>query len=420
VFGRFVATVALLLLAVAGVDTAPVVTAWINGHWFDGSAFNRLDVFSVDDRLALKRPDHVDRTVDLAGGFVTGAFAEAHTHQVTSGDADASIRTYLRQGIFYVMSQMNVPQARETLGARVNIPTSVDVAVANGGFTAPGGHPSALVRRNIQQGGMTEADLTNGFIHAVASTDDVDRAWTYVQRERPDFVKIVLVYSEDRVAAVPRPTDNDRHGLDPSLVPHIVERAHRDNLRVSAHVESAYDFDVAVRGGADIIAHMPGFWPDEKRIAAKGMDVYRIGEDSAKRGGAAKTRLITTIYETLKTVNERPEYAAVRQPVLDLLRHNIKVLTDAGVVIAMGSDQFRTSSVAEALEIHKAGLMPSAALLRALSMDGAATIFPSGAPFGLVDGARADFLVLEANPLTDFTAIERIRTRVKAGRELSF
>src|SRR5215510_12223026 len=130
------------------------------------------------------------------------------------------------------------------------------------------------------------------------------------------------------------------------------------------------------------------------RIAAKGLDVYRIGEESAKRAGAAKTRLITTIYETLKTVNERPEYAAVRQPVNDLLRHNFKVLTDAGVVIAIGSDQFRTSSVAEALEIHKAGLMPPAALLRALSTDGAATIFPSGAPFGLVDGARADFLVL--------------------------
>jgi len=58
-------------------------------------------------------------------------------------------------------------------------------------------------------------------------------------------------------------------------------------------------------------------------------------------------------------------------------------------------------------------------LLRALSTDGAATVFPSGAPFGLVDRARADFLVLDANPLTDFTAIARIRTRVKAGRELT-
>jgi len=59
-------------------------------------------------------------------------------------------------------------------------------------------------------------------------------------------------------------------------------------------------------------------------------------------------------------------------------------------------------------------------LLRALSTDGAATVFPSGAPFGLVDRARADFLVLDANPLTDFTAIERIRRRVKAGQELDF
>jgi imidazolonepropionase-like amidohydrolase len=84
----------------------------------------------------------------------------------------------------------------------------------------------------------------------------------------------------------------------------------------------------------------------------------------------------------------------------------------------MGSDQFRGTSLGEALSIHAAGLMAPAPLLRALSSDAAATIFPKRAPFGLAEGAPADFLVFAENPLADFTAVQRIRRRVKAGAEL--
>jgi hypothetical protein len=47
-------------------------------------------------------------------------------------------------------------------------------------------------------------------------------------------------------------------GLDPALVPLIVARAHAAGLHVSAHVSSAADFRIAVDGGVDQIAHVPG------------------------------------------------------------------------------------------------------------------------------------------------------------------
>lgn len=415
---RRAAGVVLVAGAVIGLQAAPAVTAWTNGLWFDGAIFKKVDVYTIDDRLTLKRPRAIGRTVDLAGGYVTGGFGEAHTHQVASGDADASIRTYLQQGIFYVMSQENVPQARGRLAGKVNVPGSVDVAFANGAFTAPGGHPTALVQRNISQGGMTIEDLNGGFLFSVASIADVEAAWTKVRAQRPDFIKIILTYSEDRVAGVPRPATSDRHGLDPSLVPAIVRLAHRDGLRVSAHVESAYDFEVAAKAGVDLFAHLPGFWPDPARIASKGIEIYRISEASATTAGRRRARAVTTIMETLQVTGEGKEFAQFRQPMLDLYRHNLTTLAAHGVTIAIGSDQFRTTSVAEALEIHKAQLMTPAALLRALTIDAAATIFPGRAPFGLAEGAPADFLVLDADPLQDFTAIQRIRLRVKSGREL--
>ena len=103
---------------------------------------------------------------------------------------------------------------------------------------------------------------------------------------------------------------------------------------------------------------------------------------------------------------------------LRVYRANLNRLSAHGVRLAVGSDQFRSTSVSEALTLAKAGLLTPAALLRALTIDTPATIFPKRAPFGLAEGAPADFLVFESDPLADFSAITRIARRVKAVEEL--
>jgi hypothetical protein len=131
------------------------------------------------------------------------------------------------------MIQMNVPDAPAKVKGLINRPDSIDVLFANGGFTAPGGHPTALVRRNIGNGGMTNEDLDGGFIQPVRSREDIDRVWsTRIKTQQPDFIKLVLVYSEDRFAGVPRP-DSDRQGLDPSLASYLVSKAHGDGQPAS-------------------------------------------------------------------------------------------------------------------------------------------------------------------------------------------
>lgn len=403
---------ALALTAVAAQQ--PETVMWRNGAWFDGTGFRRVEVYSISDRLTLKNPSKVDRTVDLTGRFLSGAFGEAHNHNIPSDDTERTIRAYLGRGIFYVMIQTNVPEAPAKLKGLINRPDSVDVLFANGSFTAPGGHPSALVRRNIASGGMTTEDLDGGFIHAVRSREDIDRVWsTRIKTQKPDFIKLTLVYSEDRVAGVARP-DSDRHGLDPALTSYLVDKAHRDRLRVSAHVESAYDFEVAVAAGVDLIAHVPGFWTDVERITAKGPGMYRISEDAARRAAGQGTVVITTIgTEDLR--NATPDR---RAQILDVLRWNFDILKRHGVKIAIGSDQYRSSSVPEALTIARAGLMTSAEVLQSLSVTTPAAIFPRRAPFGLAEGAPASFIAFDRNPLEDLESITRISLRVKNGREL--
>ena len=409
-----IAVVLLLGLGLT-VTQEPEIVAWRNGAWFDGTGFRPVDVFSIGDRLSLKRPSKVDRTVDVSGKFLMGAFGEAHNHNIPGVDAEQTIRMYLDPGIFYVMIQTNVPAAPAKLKGVINRPESVDVLFANGSFTAPGGHPSALVRRNIANGGMTNDDLDGGFIQPVRFRADIDRVWsTRIAQQRPDFIKLTLVYSEDRVAGLPRP-DNDRHGLDPSLASYLVERAHRDHLRVSAHVESAYDFDVAVAARSDLIAHMPGFWPDPVRIKAKGPDIYRISEDAARRAARQRTIVITTVGDAIRE-NATPD---VREQFLDALRWNFNLLKRHGVRIAIGSDEYRSSSVTEALTIAQAGLMTNAEVLRSLSVTTPQAIFPQRAPFGLAEGAPATFIAVDRDPLDDLEAITKISLRVKGGRELN-
>ena len=404
------------LLVVLGLATAstqgPETVAWRNGAWFDGTEFRRVDVYSVGDRLTLKSPPKIGRTVDLASRFVTGAFGEAHNHNIPSPDTAQTIRTYLEQGIFYVMIQTNVPDAPAKLKGLVNRPDSVDVQFANGNFNAPGGHPSALVRRNIANGGMTVEDLDGGFMHAVGSREDIDRVWsTRIRKQQPDFIKVTLAYSEDRVAGLPRP-DSDRHGLDPSLTSYLVDKAHGDGLRVSVHVESAYDFDVAVAAQADLIAHMPGFWTDPARFREKGPGIYRISEDAARRAARQGTVVITTIGSALR------DKTADARDIVDSLRWNLDTLKRHGVKIAIGSDQYRSSSVPEALAIAQAGLMTNAEVLQSISVTTPAAIFPRRAPFGLAEGAPADFIAFDRNPLEDLESITKVSLRVKGGREL--
>lgn len=405
-----------LVLALSAAPDPPQTVEWRNGAWFDGTTFQNVSVYSREGRLALKKPARVDRSVDLGGRFITGGFAEAHNHNIPSPDTAKTIQTYLDQGIFYVMIQTNVPGAPAKYGALINRPDSVDVAFANGSFTAPGGHPTALVKRNIANGGMTAEDLDGGFLQPVSTPDDIDRVWwTRIKKQHPDFIKVTLVYSEDRVAGVPRPAASDRHGLDPSLARDLVTKAHGDGLRVSAHVESAYDFDVAVTAGADLIAHMPGFWPDGARIKARGVDIYRISEDSARRAGEQRAIVITTLGELLRMGLD----ANARAQILDVIRANVAILKKHRVRIAIGSDQFRSTSIPEALALAGNGLMTSADVLNALSVVTPAAIFPGRAPFGLAEGAPASFVGFDEDPLRNIDAITRVRLRVKDGRELT-
>ena len=69
--------------------------------------------------------------------------------------------------------------------------------------------------------------------------------------------------------------------------------------------------------------------------------------------------------------------------------------------------------------IARAGLMTNAEVLQSLSVTTPAAIFPQRTLFGLAEGAPANFIAFDRDPLENLEAITKISLRVKGGRELN-
>ena len=309
-----------LYIATTAQESTGTVVAYINGQWFDGTRFAPRTMWVSNDRF-VNRPNRVDSTVDLAGGYVVPPFGEAHNHNVEPSPVfDALVRRYLRAGVFYVQDPNNLPRGRNELVGRVNTRESIDVTFSNGGLTGPEGHPKEIADRNITRGAWTAADGDGGFFYTVADRPQLDRAWTKLRSTRPDFVKAYLLYSDEYAARLSDAATAGWRGLDPRLLPDVVRLAHAANLRVVVHVESAADFHTAVEAGVDQIAHIPGFRGDE-RMQLPDPSRFAISRADARAAARRQIAVITTL-AGLAEVKD----VMFRESLSRLLKANLTVL----------------------------------------------------------------------------------------------
>jgi len=406
-----------LLLALAFVlAQQPATLELSRGLWFDGRSFTPTTWYAVDGKLTHERPAQVDRVLDLEGGFVVPPFGEAHNHNVYDG-AEATLARYLEQGIFYVKNPNSLPRQTTSVRALVNRPDGVDVVFSGGSITAPGGHPVELVENNVKRGTWTEADGEGAFYFTVRDRAELDAKWPAIVAQPRDFLKTFLLYSEEYERRRDDPASIGWRGLDPALLPEIVERAHEHGWRVSTHVETATDFHHAVAAGVDEINHMPGFRADQARDFA----AYRIAEEDARRAAAGHVVVVTTLgglLDALEAVSpEHPDRARADE-CLDMVLHNLEILQANRVTVALGSDEFEGSAQHEALALARLGVIDPATLLRMWCEDTPRAIFP-GREIGRFEaGFEASLLVLAGDPLASFERVRDIRLRVKQGRVL--
>lgn len=409
----------------AGNPPAPVIGEpsyeFRNGRWFDGKAFQPGARYTVGGRLGDRRPATVDSVIDLAGAYVVPAFGEDHNHNAVPSDTGIAHR-YLRDGIFYVKNPDNLPREKANAAGRFNVPTSIDVAFANGGLTGPGGHPIELVQRNVARGSWKPSDGEGGFLYTIGSAAELDERWPAILASHPDFIKTYLLFSEEYAQRLADTSTIGWRGLDPALLSWIVRKAHDAGLRVTTHVETAADFRNAVAARVDEINHLPGFRPEGNDLSGyRKLDRYRLTAADARSAAGSHVTVATTVSEVVEILKPMLSGSGaddmMARDVLTMLATNLRLLRDAGVNVVIGSDRYRTTSLPEVMGVRELGVFSDTTLLRMWSVATPRAVFPNR-KFGTAPGDEASFLVLDGNPLDDFMNVERIRMRVKEGKIL--
>jgi hypothetical protein len=411
--------------------------AFINGQWLNGQGFSKDTWYAVQGRFTRSKPLSVDHTIDLGEGYVVPPFGEAHTHNVEgSWNIDTVIKNYVRDGIFYVKNPNDIHEFVEDIREKFNTPGTIDVAFAHAGLTGQNGHPVDLyedilrVHRYEPVIGKREKGWFNGRAYfLIATLTDLEDRWPAIMATKPDFVKVYLADSEHFGTNTPSTHRGFRKGLNPRLIRPIVQIAHQQGLRVSAHIETAADFRVALEGGVDEIAHVPGwFLPSSSQREA-----VLLTQEDAQQAAKQQTVIVTTTVaghrhpdqdDPLRSSSrptkghEQAHSESLRDAAREVQTRNLTLLHQAGVTIAIGSDHAETA-LAETLHLHDLGVFDNLTLLKMWCVTTPQTIFPSRKLGQFEEGYEASFLVLQDNPLEDFEHVQNISLRFKQGVFLS-
>lgn len=391
----------------------------VGGLWWEGRGFRPETVYVAGGLLTRRRPSVPTETLELAGGYVVPPLGDAHCHHFDNPASIGSlVKSYLESGVFYAQNTGNSASARRNpqVSLRLNRPDSVDVTWADASLTSTLGHPffvyEALANGlyNLGETGVAEKIRNQrkgeGDSYLFADTPEMlAQVWPLYEKRRPDFLKVILSSSEDHAAAFARQVPGG-HGLDPTLLPEVVQRAHRLGLRVWAHVDTAYDFHIAVKAGVDGLAHLPGYGMGNQ--AAKR---FEIAESDAREAGR-RGIVVNVTGAIAKNYAKEPQ---ALERVRALQRRNITLLKKHRVRLTIGMDSYGTGPWPEVEYLAGLGVFTLPELLHAWWADTPQAIFPYRRIGSLKDGFEASFLVLKHNPLERLENIKDITLRVKQG-----
>ena len=389
--------------------SAQLSFALVNAQWFDGQGFKKGTLYVVDGKFTAQKPARVNRRMDLKNQFIIPPLAEAHNYNLQNGwGVEHYEQRYVQDGVFYAAMLCSDPAELAAAKTQLNTEDSPDVVFASACITSSDGQPLAALMAAPAKPKL--ADIADKAVLVMDRPEQVDQKWKLVTQRKPDIVRITLSYS-DKPELRGKPELKGRLGLDAETAAAIVKHAHQSNLKVSANVDSAGDFDAAVRAGADNIAHLPGHFNHH----GDGPERYLISAETAALAARQKTTVTTAIAATqlFKTTAEQAE--SLRQTQIK----NLQTLKSAGVTLLLGSDVFTGTSQLELARLAETGVFSNAELLKMATMDTPRALFPKRQIGCFEPGCEASFLLLPSDPLQDIKAVATPMFRVKQGRILT-
>lgn len=383
--------------------------AFTNGNWYNGDAFTPATWYSVGGKLTKKAPAKVDSVVDLSGRWVIPPLGDAFSSCVAGNSSTANqLKFYAEEGVFYLQILGNTLEQRKTVEQALTQPGLPDVAFANGGITCLLGYPFLQYEglahgvRNPQTLAERYEEIKNnrkaegdGYWF-VDSKSALDKIWPKLREQKPGVLSIYLLDADHSGG-------KETKGLTPDMAKAVVKKAHKANLRVFAHVETAADVALGLKIGVDGFANLPGHHWDGKGDAKK----YTIGDEDLKKLAKKKTPVVPLLSHA-QTQGGRTGAA---QDQAKLLKH----LLDNGVNVVIGSDDMQRTIRGELNYWFQSGELDYAQTLKILCVNTPQAIFPNRKIGRLDEGYEASFLVLSDNPLVNLLKLRAIAFKVKDG-----
>jgi imidazolonepropionase-like amidohydrolase len=357
---------------ITGEERAPIENATIV---VDGSR-----IAQVGPAADIRVPDGATR-VSLAGKTVMPALIDTHVH--LSPTREAILRDLKRRGYFGVSTAMSLGTDNyEMLDMRgQDIPGAARFLSAGRGITMP------------EPGRITTPYWIN----------DEAEGRKAVQELAARKVDIVKLWVDDRGGRYKKPT--------PDIYGAIIDEAHKNGLRVTAHIFNLTDAKGLVRAGVDALAHgvRDVDIDDEFVTLVKGRPELILTPNLPERGVRTdltwlKAGMPAAEFEKLDAANKDNPQA---QAMYGIQARNLAKLNAAGMRITLGTDGNRPWGPHDEMEdMVVAGMTPAQVIVAAtrnsaefLRLPDAGTVAP---------GKSADFIVLDANPLDDIANTRRI------------
>jgi imidazolonepropionase-like amidohydrolase len=371
---------------------------------------------------------------DVRGKTIIPALIDLHTHlgltrngmESTPGTYSAEniqtqLENFLRYGVGTIAvmgtDQPMIYQLRDE--QRAGKLAGARFYTAGRGFGMAGGLPAAGIAQPLD-------------IYRPKSTEEARTDVRELASHHPDFVKI---WVDDDFGRLPK--------IPPEIYRAIIDEAHHHNLRVIAHVFYLADAKGLVAAGIDGLGHSVRDLPVDRELieAMKGRGVFYVPtlvRDESTFAYAEGPRWLSDPFfqaglgpgvlaklespEFKKKVAQNPDLSKYRAA-FETGERNLKTMFESGVTVGMGTDAgppLRFQGYLEHRELQlmvESGVTPLRAIVAATGS--AARILGATADFGTLEvGKRADFLVLDANPLEDIHNTEKLEGVWQSGRPI--